>query len=65
MPGRIAPAIQRGGRPLYLGSSARCDAASAYLRMAGEVLFGRLVKGGNVIVDKPEEGGDKLTLRFE
>ena len=33
--------------------------------LAGEVLFGRLVKGGNVIVDKPEEGGDKLTLRFE
>lgn len=33
--------------------------------LAGEVLFGCLVKGGTVIVDKPEEGGDKLTLRFE
>ena len=33
--------------------------------LAGEVLFGRLVKGGTVIVDEPEEGGDKLVLRFE
>ena len=33
--------------------------------LAGEVLFGRLVKGGTVIVDAPEEGGDKLVLRFE
>ena len=33
--------------------------------LAGEVLFGRLVKGGTVIVDEPEDGGDKLVLRFE
>ena len=33
--------------------------------LAGEVLFGRLVKGGAVIVDEPEDGGDKLVLRFE
>ena len=26
--------------------------------LAGEVLFGRLVKGGTVIVDEPEDGGD-------
>ena len=33
--------------------------------LAGEVLFGQLVKGGTVIVDEPEDGGDKLVLRFE
>lgn len=33
--------------------------------LAGEVLFGRLTKGGTVVVDEPEEGGDKLTLKFE
>ncbi len=33
--------------------------------LAGELLFGRLVKGGTVIVDEPEDGGDKLVLRFE
>ena len=33
--------------------------------LAGEVLFGRLTKGGTVVVDEPEEGGDKLTLKIE
>ena len=33
--------------------------------LAGEVLFGRLVKGGTVIVDAPEEGGDKLVLSLK
>ena len=32
--------------------------------LSGEVLFGRLTKGGSVTVDVPEEGGDVLSLRF-
>lgn len=32
--------------------------------LAGEVLFGRLVRGGNVIADIPEEGERQLTLRL-
>ena len=33
--------------------------------LAGEVLFGRLAKGGAVVADEPGEGGDKLALKFE
>ena len=33
--------------------------------LASEVLFGRLIKGGTVVVDEPEGDGDKLVLKFE
>ena len=32
--------------------------------LAAEVLFGRLVKGGEVIADAPEGEAARLTLRF-